>query len=84
MKNQYNNHSESNDNDEMLGQLLEALGEGKEAPKKRLDPWVYLEMLLRRRWHFLLPVLLVAAIGIAVVIRMPKVYEASKIGRAHV
>ena len=79
MKNQHNHpdNRPDRDNDEMLGQLLEALGEGKEAPKKRLDPWVYLEMLLRRRWHFLLPVLLVAAIGIAVVIRMPKVYEAS-------
>lgn len=65
------------DNDEMLGQLLEALSDGKKEERKRIDPLMLLEVLARRRWHFLLPVLLVAALGIGVVVNTPMIYEAT-------
>jgi polysaccharide chain length determinant protein (PEP-CTERM system associated) len=63
--------------DPVLAQLLEALTDGKKEERKRIDPLILLEVLARRRWHFLLPVLLVAALGIGVVVNTPMIYEAT-------
>lgn len=64
-------------NDEIFSQLLEALSDGKEEKTQKLDPLYYLALLSRRRWYFIIPFICILALGIAVAIKLPKIYEAS-------
>lgn len=63
--------------DPVLAQLLEALADPREEKKTRVDPRRYLEILSRRRWYFILPLLVVLTLGVATAIGLPKQYESS-------